>query len=376
MRLVQDCPMKKAHIKNILVPVDFSSLSINALRVAQRFARQFGATVHLANVQVYSYPAGSFAPLAPIPVSPFLGLENRRLGAETALRKLAKLHGVTGTCRAEIGASPFDTLCWLARKISADLIITATHGRTGLSHLFLGSTAERLVQHSSCPILVVRASGESKTGKDLGRALRLGRILVPIDFSADSFKGLKYAIAFAKKFGAEILVLHAIDAGYAYAYEGIAVHDLSIYEEEMLKEARHDMAAFVGAANFEGVPYQTAVRIGKPAECICDYAEKEQANLIITSTHGYTGLKHVLVGSVAERVVRLARTPVLVVPAYPTVRSRQTRGKQKLPSVPMWKPRSNGHLTKKEQKIAAHAFPERRRINKFRESHRELASAR
>jgi nucleotide-binding universal stress UspA family protein len=373
--------MKKLPISNILVAVDFSPLSAAALKAAQRLAERCEATLHLANVQVYSYPVGSLAPLAPVPVSPLLGLEDRRIGADRALRVLAKRHGLNGSCRAEIGSAPFDVLCGIAEEVKADLIVTGTHGRKGFRRFFLGSTAERLVQYSPCPVMVVGGKSEA-SGASERRSLRIDRIVVPVDFSKCSFEGLQYAIGFARRFGGEILALHAIDAGYAYKVEGLGVRDLSIYEEQSLVEARHDIAAFVGAADFGGVRYQTAIKFGLPEDCICDFADNEQAGLIITSTHGYTGLKHVLVGSIAERVVRQAHCPVLVVPSYPEVRKAQTPGQSHMAasvtrktSASIRKPELERFVdarSKKDRKILAHPFPEPRRINKFRESPRRF----
>src|SRR5205814_10101138 len=114
-------------------------------------------------------------------------------------------------------AQPFDEICRLAQPIPADLVVMPTHGRTGLKHVFLGSTAERIVQHSSCPVLVTRGSALQA---DNGSRFAIKTILVPVDFSNCSREGLRYAIAFAKDFGAKIILLHATYIGFIYSSEG------------------------------------------------------------------------------------------------------------------------------------------------------------
>ena len=83
-----------------------------------------------------------------------------QVGEQTALKELKKVASECGvssaTCDVLSGAPPFDEICRLAQTVPADLVVMPTHGRTGLKHVFLGSTAERIVQHSSCPVLVTR----------------------------------------------------------------------------------------------------------------------------------------------------------------------------------------------------------------------------
>ena len=98
-----------------------------------------------------------------------------------------------------------------------------THGRTGLKHVFLGSTAERIVQHSSCPVLVTRGSALQANN---GSRFRIKTILVPVDFSSCSPEGLRYAIAIATEFGGKIILLHATYLGYVYSSEGPAIYDI------------------------------------------------------------------------------------------------------------------------------------------------------
>ena len=356
-------------IANILVPIDFSPMSIATIATAKRLAQRFGASVHLAHAQEYSYPAVMMGPGAPIPVAPMTDFEKWRDAAEERLVRLAKEHGVTGTCRAEIGGPPFDTICWIANQIAADLIVTPTHGRTGMKRALLGSTAERLVQHSPSPVYVDRAR------KTRGARRGIETILVPVDFSDCSLGGLNYAIEFAKTFASRILVLNVVDLGPLPTADGYAMYDLAASEERLVSAAEDQMREFVRRAKFDGVPFQTMVIAGPSVERICNVARAENADLIITATHGRTGLSHLLIGSTAEVTVRHAPCPVLVVPSYPAARvanipQRLLRKPAKSAvSKPQRKVLANSAATRRGRKLIRQAAPERRQTNKFRESH-------
>ena len=151
--------------------------------------------------------------------------------------------------------------------------------------------------------------------------LGMKSILVPVDYSKCSLAGLRYAIKFAKKVAARVIVLHVADLGPQLMTEGCGVYHLSPYKEAAGLVSKPQMRAFLRRVNFGSVPVKTSAIAGFCPEGICRAAEKEKADLIIMSTHGRTGLKHVLIGSVAERVVRYAPCAVLVVPSHPALRA-------------------------------------------------------
>jgi nucleotide-binding universal stress UspA family protein len=207
----------------------------------------------------------------------------------------------------------------------------STHGRTGLTRVLLGSVAERVVQHSPCPVFVVR---QSKRRKKTASSASINKILVPVDFSAASRAALKYAITFADRLHARLILFHASDVGYAYTPDGYAIYDIPQLQESALEAARKQMGKLTRTTKFGAVKFETAVRIGPPAWKICDAAEEHGADLIITGTHGRTGLQRVLMGSTAEQVVRHAPCSVLVAPthakmrvAHLSTRSRRKRSK-------------------------------------------------
>jgi len=246
------------------------------------------------------------------------------------LNALAREHGVSSAICHVVGGGPaFDEICWLAHQIPADLIVMPTHGRTGLKHVFLGSTAERIVQHSPCPVLVTRAGAlQSKNGSPL----TVKTIVVPVDFSSCSRRGLEYAIGFANEFGARLILLHATWLGYIYASEGTAIYDVRGLQKTARENAERQMRKLVRAVNFGRTKFETVFTEGSPVVDICDFAKDHGVDLIITSTHGLTGLKHVLIGSIAEQVVRHAPCSVLVVPSHLQIRMTNLTKARERPS--------------------------------------------
>jgi nucleotide-binding universal stress UspA family protein len=369
--------MKKLSIQNIVVPIDFSQLSIQAIKTASRLARRFGASTHLAHVRQFDY-AGDFVAPAP-PMVPFSFMPYEQNGERSVVKELnalAREYGVSSPiCHVLGGAPPFDEICRDAQKIPADLIVMPTHGRTGLKHVFLGSTAERIVQHSSCPVLVTR--GNALKPKN-GSRFTIKTILVPVDFSDCCREGLRYAIGFANDFAAKIILLHATYLGYIYTAEGTAMYDVRGLQEAARRDAERQMRELVRAVKFGRLKFETVFTNGSPVWDICAFADDHDVDLIITSTHGRTGFEHVLIGSIAEQVVRHAPCSVLVVPSHPKIRAAKlTRRVERSHKTgrPVGNKAAQKYLTERERlmrkyrKLGVHAFPERRMTNKFRESH-------
>lgn len=371
--------MKKRDLKNILVPIDFSPMSERAIETAQWFAQRFGAAVHLVHVNEYFYPVGFMAPGAPVPASMITFRQDDADRARKQLAGLATNHRIPITnCYFRNDIPVFNGVCKVAKQIGADLIVLQAHGHTGITRFFEGSHAERIVQHSPCPVLVARKLKRKagRIGSDAKVGQSIDSILVPVDFSQSSFEALEYAIEFADRVAARLIVLHAVHLDLAFTADGYAMCDLSVLIEGARKNAEKQMQEFVRLAKFRGVKFETAVKVASPASEICGFAEERDVDLIITATHGRTGLKHLLMGSVAEQVVRHARQPVLVVPSHPETRTAKlspaTRRDQQSISQPAKNravPTSARRLAKGSRSLLEHPFPERRKTNKFRESH-------
>jgi universal stress protein A len=140
---------------------------------------------------------------------------------------------------------------------------------------------------------------------------RIKKILVPIDFSTCSKKALQYAVPFAQQFGAALHLLYVVQVSY-YAGE-FGTTDASLLEQELYANGAKELNTLAQREIGQRVPWQHSVRSGRTVTEIVQTAETEEVDLIIVSTHGHTGLKHVLLGSVAENIVRHAPCPVLIV---------------------------------------------------------------
>ena len=153
-------PALTARLKTIVVPIDFSPPSKNALRYAVRLAEQFGSVLRLVHV---------------VEPAPFLGdlSDVGLIRSDGEIARVAKVQ-LQALAQDEIEelvpvypevriGKPYNEIVAAAKVSSADLIVIATHGYTGLKHVLLGSTAERVVRHAPCPVLVVRESGRSST---------------------------------------------------------------------------------------------------------------------------------------------------------------------------------------------------------------------
>lgn len=180
---------------------------------------------------------------------------------------------------------------------AASVIAMASHGLSGVSRWALGSVAEKVLRTSRVPLLLVRAfAKEAPT-----QALR--QIVVPVDGSARALAVVPWVAAIAKPFDAAVRVVHFVSD---YAKKGAMLAG-----ERHLEEARDAFAR-------EGVTVALDIRRGDPAMGIAEYglldAGRDAPDLVAMSTHGRSGARRILLGSVAERVLRAATTPLFVLP--------------------------------------------------------------
>ncbi len=156
-----------------------------------------------------------------------------------------------------------------------------------------------------------------KTQETLPRATSAGialkRILVPVDFSPLSKKALQYAVRLAREFNAEVSLFHVIEPQIPPAFDGFMIAPPSVSNGTSASCANR-LKTLASSARTAGVTrVGSTVRSGLPAHEIVEAAKELDVDLIVIATHGYTGWKHFCIGSTAERVVRAAPCPVLVV---------------------------------------------------------------
>jgi nucleotide-binding universal stress UspA family protein len=148
------------------------------------------------------------------------------------------------------------------------------------------------------------------------KTLAISTILVPTDFSQCSLAGTEYAAFLAKNLHATLRLFHALYPYTNYVFVDRAGVRLSGLVEAVRETARQEMDALKQMDFLRGLPVQTEILPGPAVDEICAAAGESNVDLIVISTHGRTGLKHALIGSVAEHVVRYAERPVFVVPSY------------------------------------------------------------
>jgi universal stress protein A len=143
--------------------------------------------------------------------------------------------------------------------------------------------------------------------------MEIKAILVPCDFSDYAEHAFTWALGLAEKWDAKVVVVNAAPLFSHLAYpESVYMVDLAKMEEELIADAEKRLQEFVAKKGTSTVTVETRAVLGDPFWEICQAAEREHADLIVMGSHGCTGLAHVLLGSVAERVVRHAPCPVLV----------------------------------------------------------------
>lgn len=153
--------------------------------------------------------------------------------------------------------------------------------------------------------------------------LSIRRILFPTDFSEPAEYAWSYALTFAQEFGAEVHLVHVVTPPPRLT-EGYAVDfDPERTMRALTVEASASMDQQVEAAKSRGLIFCREVRVGVDYREIIDYAAKHDIDLIVMATHGRTGLAHVLLGSVAEKVVRKAPCPVLTI-KHPSLKVHMT----------------------------------------------------
>jgi nucleotide-binding universal stress UspA family protein len=286
--------------KKLLCPIDFSPGSQQALTVAARIARETGAELVLAHA--WYLPARAFAGDCPIPdhmIQQLLDEAARPL--DDATKRVGDL-GVPRVTSRLLRGVPWDQITQAARADSAiDAIVMGTHGRSGVARVLLGSVTEQVIRHAPCSVLAIREQGTT---------LPFSNILCPIDFSDDSRHAIERAAELAGPGTTSIKLLHVIEPA-------VTLRDLSLGENQLAAldhKATQELAGWASKlAKMVSVPVTTAIDIGRPGARILAALDADPSiDLVIMGTHGRTGIKRVLLGSVAEKVLRHATCPVLI----------------------------------------------------------------
>jgi nucleotide-binding universal stress UspA family protein len=295
-------------LRAILCPVDFSEQSRHALRWAVALARRTKGRVTVVS---------AVDPLLARAATVRLGLDLAQAETDPALREFVAATWSDETARSlnanfhvQVG-NPADVILETAERERTDLIVMGTHGLGGVRKWLLGSTTERVLRRTHTPVFAVPPTvGESVSSPADAALLDAGPVLAATDFSDTSAGALRWAADLAQEIERPLLIVHVI--------ESIAVAPqwqpyLGEADEARLADARAQLQRL--ATQFAGaVECDSFTEIGSPAESIASIADQRRASVIVMGLASSQGPLGPRPGSIAYRVLSLAKAPVLVVP--------------------------------------------------------------
>jgi nucleotide-binding universal stress UspA family protein len=288
------------HIRKIFAPTDFSPASCDALRVAIRLAKAANAQLVIAHVQEpLGFGLEPLEPAVPRRLQELAGDSRRELDAAVADAKAAGVQRVTETLLAGIATEKIVEA--VEADPAIDLVAIGTHGRTGIRRFLLGSVAEKVVRHAPCSVLVVRPDGEPAPFTD---------VLCPVDLADTTSSATSTAVQIAEPGGSGIALLHVLELPVQVRGEAFPTNFLADLEKSVTRRLDGLAAEIRPKAK---VPVSTSFRIGYAASEILSMLDDQPSfDLVVMGSHGRTGIRRAVLGSVAEKVVRYAHCPVLV----------------------------------------------------------------
>jgi nucleotide-binding universal stress UspA family protein len=297
--------------RKLLVPLDRSSLAEEAIGHAMSIARESRATIDLVLV----HEPFAFGGFADLPWETDSSGEQKYL--ESIAAELESGAGVRVTCAVVRGA-PGDMIGQRAHDIGADLIVMTSHGRTGFSRTWLGSVADAVMRKSSIPVLILRPEYATTTRRTAVQSIQ--RILVPLDGSALAIGVLPAAMNLARAAHAAIVLLRVVPVvPVMTAYEPtVPVTSMPIVPDkaatqQLSDEANAEMESVSRRLHEDtGVAVEAQVVVAEQiAQSIVDQIGAKDVDVVAMSTHG-RGASRWLFGSVADKVLRSSRVPVLL----------------------------------------------------------------
>jgi nucleotide-binding universal stress UspA family protein len=300
---------------HLLVPVDLSEASRAGLKVAADLARRFGARITALHVE--SATAGLAEVLATTGELADMGaVAGRHLASvrEKVERFVAKTLGPGADAAVVVIEALFvaEAIVQFAKERGAEWICMSAAGHQGWRHLFLGSVTAEVVRRATMPVLTYRGRG-ANASEFVYDDFR--RVLVAVDLGEESRHLVEAGKALAGPKG-ELTLLHVIDVAPEYGLYGVPL----VIPAESLDAAREwtEGALERLAKGVDPKVLQPLkVLAGRPAERILATEKELAPDVTVVGTHGRHGLDRLMLGSVAERVVRRATGPVLVVPTHP-----------------------------------------------------------
>jgi len=300
----------------ILVPLDGSKLAEKALPYAGEMAIHFGSEITL----LHSRDIGETTRHKDMQTyldKTAADLEKRITGAFTNKAKPKAKVATTITGAGGMGNNAAAEILGYAETKDIDLIIMATHGRTGITRWVLGDTANKVARAFSCPILLIRSA------TDVPEDIHFEKIMVPLDGSKESEAVLPYVEGLVAKIKSDIRLLNVVELLYhVYAYpaaagyggDGIVRVPFNPEEMKSYKETGEKYIKGISSKLKEkGFNNSAGVRVGVPGDEIIEAEKEIKPELIIMSTHGHSGFGRWEHGSITDKVLHAGTTPLLLV---------------------------------------------------------------
>ena len=283
---------------DILVPIDFSELSLKSLDAANNIAEIFEGNVTAMHAYV---PVTELEGPYTIGLGPNLNEEYEEIqeSLQEKIDSIAESH--IDNSRLKKGlvtiGSPAAAIMETAKEF--DMVCMSTHGRTGFTRLLLGSVAEKVLRQAHIPVLVVENDSVIKP---------LERILVTTDLSENSEAAFPYATQLAESTGAKVDLIHVISTEHMSDDETVETI-LSIRKERLKVIAKE----FFHSLDDGQVVTDIIVSDKAPHEAILEQSKKHLYNMVVMASIGHTGLDYLMMGSTTANVVRNVRAPVLTI---------------------------------------------------------------
>ncbi len=281
-------------IGTVIVPLDGSDLAEQALPYAEAIARKSNAPLHLMRVVPPDAPASAEAE------------------ARTYLREEAKAFGDRVQISIRMG-QPADQIVDGADEMTDPIIVMTTHGRSGIGRWLYGSVADKVVRGSGAPVLLIRSGAKDR------RAETVETVMVSLDGSVHAEAALPYAKEIARAFDAELVLVRVAETTQLYGMLGsepMAPASADTFNEigqRLVQEAQEYLAAVAEPLKKEGLNVRTEVLEGFAADQLLALEREMSVDLIVMATHGRSGLGRLVFGSVAERILKVGTTPVMMI---------------------------------------------------------------
>lgn len=294
--------------ERILVVLDGSDLAEVAVPYAEELSRHLGSQIVLASVLWVAPESALDIMFESGRERPYSDLMETPVGQYLHKVAIQADH----VERIVLTGMPDEQILGLADNYRVKLVVLSSHGESGVKRLVFGSVAHEVVRAAKVPVLILKPKSDIPRSRvDPG----VRKILVPLDGSQVSEAVLPYVEELALKFGADLTLLSVLAKGYHNITQ--SGHKWVVYPEQQMESDKASAMIYLNKVadrlTKKGIAFVSEVKFGDPAEQIVNSVVEMGADLVAMSSHGRSGIARWALGSVADKVLRIADAPVLLV---------------------------------------------------------------